>query len=93
MSSRMCLTANSTSLAGKCFWLRAIDSISSDFVMEYGPSSRGLPRTPSYNGRRLTSGVSLLLEQVSERRARRRSARVGLVVLHRLLLLRALPSP
>src|SRR5215471_13483806 len=77
MSSRMCLTANSTSLAGKCFWLRAIDSISSDFVMSADSQANGTRREDSLRGH-------LLLEQVSEGRPRRRSRRVRLVVLQRL---------
>src|SRR5690349_16931954 len=83
MSSKMCLTANSTSLAGKCFWLRAIDSINSDFVMDTDllPAPTRLPLRP----RRSLAG-HLLLEQISEPRSGRGPTRVALVVLNRLRL-------
>src|SRR5882672_3270091 len=80
MSSRMCLTANSTSLAGKCFWLRAIDSINSDFVMGTDLPPGLLHVFPSTSTKSFRS--QLLLEQVSEPRSGRGPTRVALVVLN-----------
>ena len=43
MISRICLTASSTSFAGKCPCFAAMSSISSDFVMLRSPSTRTPP--------------------------------------------------
>src|SRR5512143_1097628 len=80
----MCLTASSTSLAGKCFWLRAIDSISSDFVISTDLCQAS---APSRGGRKTLLGIHLLLQQIAERRTRRRSTGFAPVVLDRLRLL------
>src|SRR5688572_10022779 len=70
MISRICLSASSTSLAGRCFCFAVMISMSSDFVM-----GRNLFQL-------LTIAANLLLEQIAQARARRRL--VGTVVRYRL---------
>src|SRR5580658_6592867 len=82
MISRICFSASSTSLAGRCFCLAVMTSISSDLVM------RVLCRTPSRASVSLPGTVSaaiadLFLEQVAEARARGRCL-LGAIALYRL---------
>src|SRR3954466_4365792 len=73
MISRICLSASSTSLAGRCFCFAVMISMSSDFVMG---------RYPVIAVFRSTIAANLFLEQVPEARARRRL--LGTVVRYRL---------
>src|SRR5690348_13631179 len=72
MISRICLSASSTSLAGRCFCFAVMISMSSDFVMG---------RYPLVS----TIAADLFLQQVAEAGAR--GGLLGAVVGHRLLLL------
>src|SRR5690349_12699071 len=69
MISRICFSASSTSLAGRCFCLAVMISMSSDFVMATSAVA-------------LAARADVLLEQVAETGAARR--RLGAVALHRL---------
>src|SRR4029077_689941 len=75
MISRICFSASSTSLAGRCFCLAVIISMSSDLVMR---RDIGLKRSAF-------SGTDLLFQQIPEAGARRRLLRA--VALDRLGLL------
>src|SRR5215472_18738850 len=70
MISRICFSASSTSLAGRCFCLAVMISMSSDFVMAAASAVSVAAR------------ADVLLEQVAEAGAARR--RLGTVALHRL---------
>src|SRR3954464_10408533 len=78
MISRICLSASSTSLAGRCFCFAVMISMSSDFVMGRYPFVALLALK---NG--LPIAANLLLEQIAEARAAARTL-VGAVVGHRL---------
>src|SRR5262245_14125947 len=85
MISRICLTASSTSLAGRCFCFAAMSSMSSDLVM-LGPvvlfqKACRLQEDLQPAGSRLVVPASdVLLQQVAEARAARGLPRA--VVLH-----------
>src|SRR4051812_20124632 len=79
MISRICLSASSTSLAGRCFCFAVMISMSSDFVM--GRLYSILKKTRD----RESAIPDLFLQQVAEAGARR--GLLGTVVGHRLLLL------
>jgi len=81
IKSRRCLTANSTSLAGRCFCLRAITSMSSDLVI-FRFACSSVARNP----RIFASARQFFLEKLSERRANRGSTSVCLVAAHCFLL-------
>src|SRR6056297_392236 len=101
MISSRCLTASSTSFAGRCFCFLAMISISSDLVIgafaSLCPRSGAAPPVrrhpdavrPGARGP-LSVGIArgdLLLQQLTERGAAGTAARFGLVALDRFLLL------
>src|ERR1700742_3623982 len=77
MISRICFSASSTSLAGRCFCFAVMISISSDFVIRFTARNA---RTASVALR-----SNLLLQQIAQARAR--GGRLGAVALHGFLLL------
>src|SRR5579871_4043212 len=94
MISSICFNASSTSLAGRCFCLAVMISISSDFVMALPVFFNQRPEAPSTetSGRLICDEcsaaigrVDLLLEQIAEAGTRGRDLRT--IVLHRFGLL------
>src|SRR5688572_9446648 len=81
MISRICLSASSTSLAGRCFCFAVMISMSSDFVM----GRYRFLLLDQLSAKHSAIAANLLLQQVAEAGARR--GLLGAVIGHRLLLL------